>query len=291
MKKNLNINKTAYAVILLNILQVSAVLGITLYSLFFEPSLIINKHFFQNLIFIFIIFIAFLNSFITVKDSLHLIHSDFQYKSIQESLSSLEKLNVSLRGQRHDFLNHLQVVYSLMEMNEYTEARDYIDRVYTDIQKLSRVLKTASPAVNALLQAKLLACEHRGIRMELNITTQLKDINMPVWELCRIVGNLIDNSMYALRNLETEKLIIINLFETLTTFGFRISNSGPPIPQALAEKIFDPGFSTKGDKGDGMGLAIIKEIVTEYGGNIKVSSSHKITYFEVDFPKSGVLKV
>jgi two-component system, LytTR family, sensor histidine kinase AgrC len=289
MKKKLNINKTAYAVIILNVILVFSVVGIILYSLFIDPALIINKNLFQYLVFIFIIFIAFLNSFITVKDSFHLMQNDLQYKSIQDSFSQIEKLNVSLRSQRHDFMNHLQVVYSLMEMNEYNEARDYIGRIYTDIQKVSRVLKTANPAINALLQAKLLACEQRGIRMELNISSSLKDISIPVWELCRIIGNLIDNSIYALKNLEAEKLIMINIFETLTTFGFRISNSGPTIPPEIADKIFEAGFSTKGDKGDGMGLAIIKELVLQYSGDIKLSSSNKITFFEVNFPKEGIV--
>jgi two-component system, LytTR family, sensor histidine kinase AgrC len=285
MKKNLNINKTAFTVIVLNIIQVFSVLGIILYSFFIDPSLLANKNLFQYFVFILIIFLAFLNSFITVKDSFHLINSDFQYKSLKDTLGQVENLNKSLRAQRHDFMNHLQVVYSLMEMNEYSDARDYIDKVYKDIQKVSRVLKTANPAINALLQAKMLACEQRGIRMELNIATSLKELNIPVWELCRIIGNLIDNSIYALRNEQSERLIIINLFEDLKNYGFRISNNGPVIPHDIAEKIFDAGFSTKGDKGDGMGLAIVKDIVNEYSGNIKLLSSDKITYFEVSLPK------
>jgi two-component system, LytTR family, sensor histidine kinase AgrC len=285
MKKNININKAAYAVIVLNCIQVISVLGLILYSFFIDPSLLINKNLFQYFVFILIILIAFLNSFITVRDSLHLINFDLQYKSVKDSLYQVENLNRSLRAQRHDFMNHLQVVYSLMEMNEYTEATDYIDKVYKDIQKVSRILKTANPAINALLQAKMLACEQRGIKMELNIASSLKDIHIPVWELCRVIGNLIDNSIYALKNIHTERKIIINLFEDLKSYSFRISNNGPIIPIDITQKIFDSGFSTKGDKGDGMGLSIIKEIVTEYDGNIKLSSSDKITYFEVDFPK------
>lgn len=288
MRKNLEINKTAATVIILNIIQVLSILGIIMYSFFIDPSVLMNKNLLQYLMFVLIIFVAFLNSFITVKDSLHLINSDFQYKSLKESLNQVENLNNSLRAQRHDFMNHLQVVYSLMEMNEYTDARDYIDKIYKDIQKVSRVLKTANPAVNALLQAKMLACEQREIRMELNISTALKDLYVPSWEFCRIIGNLIDNSIYALKDIQPERVIIINIYEDLKCFGFRISNNGAMIPTDIAEKIFDAGFSTKGALGSGMGLAIIKDIVTEYDGNIKLSSTNKITYFEVDFPKQVI---
>lgn len=45
------------------------------------------------------------------------------YLSLRESYQNLEKLNSNLRAQRHDYLNHLQVVYGLMEMEEYEEDR------------------------------------------------------------------------------------------------------------------------------------------------------------------------
>jgi len=73
-------------------------------------------------------------------------------KSVEEALEKVEVLNGTLRSQRHDFLNHLQVVSGLIEMQEFTEAADYIGRISADIQNVSRVLRTKNAAVNALLQ-------------------------------------------------------------------------------------------------------------------------------------------
>ena len=42
-----------------------------------------------------------------------------------------------------------------MEMEEYGEANSYIEKVYGRITAVSRVLKTASAPINALLQVKL----------------------------------------------------------------------------------------------------------------------------------------
>lgn len=41
-----------------------------------------------------------------------------QLDAMDDTIDAMEKLNNTLRAQRHDFLNHLQVVYSLMEMEE-----------------------------------------------------------------------------------------------------------------------------------------------------------------------------
>lgn len=64
-----------------------------------------------------------------------------QLDAMDDTIDAMEKLNNTLRAQRHDFLNHLQVVYSLMEMEEYGEANSYIEKVYGRITAVSRVRK------------------------------------------------------------------------------------------------------------------------------------------------------
>ena len=94
--------------------------------------------------------------------------SRFKDNSMEDSVKNLEALNTTLRAQRHDYLNHIQVIYGLLELKEYEEAKNYLDPVFKDIVKLSRALKTAQPAVNALMQAKLEVAEKKGIDMLLD---------------------------------------------------------------------------------------------------------------------------
>jgi sensor histidine kinase regulating citrate/malate metabolism len=204
---------------------------------------------------------------------------------LEDTLVKLEDLNTSLRAQRHDFMNHLQVVYGLMEMKEYPDAMKYIDRVYNDIQSINKFLKTSNPAVNALLQAKVLYAEKRGIDVRMNITTNLKELKIQPWEFCRVLGNLIDNAIYALQKKVGDRYILIELFEDLKKYGFRVINNGPEIPEELLEKIFDVGFSTKDEDGEGMGLAIVKKIIGDVGGSITVCSSKEKTFFEGILPR------
>ena len=51
-----------------------------------------------------------------------------------------------------------------------------------------------------------------------------------------------------------------------------IQDNGPGIPPDNLKKIFDIFFTTKGHKGTGLGLAVVKKIVTEHRGTIDVSS-------------------
>lgn len=202
---------------------------------------------------------------------------------LEDAYRKMEQLNATLRAQRHDFMNHLQVVYSLLELEEYDSANEYIERVYGDIKRVGRSLKTAHPAINALLAAKLSDCEERSIRVELVIESPWTTLNIPGWEMCRVLGNLIDNAMDAMNGAQAP-LLMISLKETLQEFQFEIKNNGAEIPPDMQEKIFQSGFSTKG-RGRGMGLTIVKDILQSYGGEIQLTSDKNCTCFSASIKK------
>jgi sensor histidine kinase regulating citrate/malate metabolism len=207
------------------------------------------------------------------------------YTIIKNSLHQVENLNNTLRAQRHDFMNHLQVVHGLIDMEEFDEAKRYIQRVFEDIQKVNSFLKTSNPAVNALLQAKILTAEKFDIKVILNIKSTLKDITIPSWELCRVIGNLLDNAIYALKDQNLEKVIEVHIFEDLTSYGFKVKNNGPSIPADILNRIFEAGFTTKASEGQGMGLYICKDILSKFGGDIRVSCNDGFIEFDGSFKK------
>jgi signal transduction histidine kinase/HAMP domain-containing protein len=65
-----------------------------------------------------------------------------------------------------------------------------------------------------------------------------------------------------------------------------ILDSGPGIPRPYLAKIFDPFFTTKGQgEGSGLGLTIVRRIVTKYGGQIHIDSEEgRGTTCTITFP-------
>ena len=149
----------------------------------------------------------------------------FQRRNYEESMENLENLNAKLREQRHDYLNQVQVVHGLLELEEYESAREYLRPVFKDIMKVNRALKTAQPAVNALLQAKLETAERQGIDFYLEVGTQLKELKIEAWELCKILANLLDNAITAVKQKEGEKQIRLQMEENKSDYMFRIANN------------------------------------------------------------------
>lgn len=283
MRKNINIKKAALIIYIVNIAQMLILFSFIIYSLVFRDNAgkFISKN--LELLFFILIIIILINSYIALRDVKALKTLNDRYFMQGETLNQIEDLNNTLRSQRHDFLNHLQVVYSLIEMNEYKETSNYIERVYEDIKKVNRVLKTSNPAINGLLQAKQLDCEDRGILVELKIETRLEKLKVPSWEMCRVLGNLIDNAMDATEE-NRNKYVKIEILEESQEYRFFVKNNGKKIPQNLISRIFEPGFTTKGEKGQGMGLAISKGIIEKYGGDIAVNTNDTNTTFKVTIP-------
>ena len=209
-------------------------------------------------------------------------------QELEEAYGQLEDLNREMRAQRHDFMNHLQVVYSLIEMDEPQEAMDYMDKIYGDMQRVSRMMRTACPAVNALIQAKVVEAERRGAELKLSIAAKWDDERMPAWEICRVLANLIDNALDACCAATlpegTRPTVELVRGEDLRSWFFSVRNNGPAIDEATRARIFEPGFTTKAT-GQGMGLFIVNQTLTQLGGKLTLESREGDTVFSGFVPR------
>ncbi len=205
----------------------------------------------------------------------------------RENLENLENLNRRLREQRHDYLNQVQIVYGLLELGEFEEARAYLRPVFKDIMKLGRALKTSEPAVNALLQAKMESAGLQGIDFYLEVATQLNQLPVEAWEFCKILANLIDNAITAAAQREGERWVRLRMEELPSRYRIAVENNGPRIPESQRKLIFGQGYTTKKGEGHGMGLSIVEAALKRAGGTMEVESDEEQTSFTFTLPKAG----
>jgi len=277
----LNIKKASVFAIVINAVQIFVIAAFCVYLLF-DPSFFRDANLTRPGILL-VSALACWGALVDIREAVAARKNLAQVEDMELTLRNMETLNNTLRAQRHDFLNHLQVVFSLMEMEEYKEAQDYIETVYGDIASLSRVMKTANPAVNALLQVKLAVCEKKGIPVEMEIKSAWRHLPVPGWEMCKVLSNLIDNAIDAMEGQKAPRLRLY-LGEDVRSFRFSVSNTGPMIPQEMQSRIFLPGVTTKA-QGHGMGLFIVRQTLTDRGGDITVASTPGETCFAGWLPK------
>jgi signal transduction histidine kinase len=87
--------------------------------------------------------------------------------------------------------------------------------------------------------------------------------------------NILENAVDACRAGETQRApkVVFSLRRRKDRLEFDILDNGIGMDAATQEKLFTPFFSSKGDKGTGLGLFIANKIVEQHGGQITVSSA------------------
>jgi signal transduction histidine kinase len=203
----------------------------------------------------------------------------------QFHISNLQEMTQIIKAQRHDFVNHLQVIYGLVSQGYADQTGQYISTLYKDVQVTSNVLQLAVPELSALLLVKAGVAATRNISLEINQQSNLAALHVPSMELVTVVGNLLNNAMEAVEDLTPAlRTVTFKIYEKSGLYIFQTQNPGY-MPPEVKNNIFELGFSTKsGDRGTG--LASVKYQVEKHNGMILVSSHpEKGTRFTVCYPR------
>ena len=105
-------------------------------------------------------------------------------------------------------------------------------------------------------------------------------------KLFQLWSNIIKNALEAMESNKGDKLLKISASETKDTISVSIKNNGPAIPIENQHKIFEKFYSTKvGLSSSGLGMSIVKNIITDHGAKILLESTDLFTTFTINFKK------
>lgn len=105
-------------------------------------------------------------------------------------------------------------------------------------------------------------------------------------QLIRVVTNLVKNSIQAMPEDRDNPSIKVKVFSVEDEVKITIEDDGCGISEETKAKIFEPKFTTK-SSGMGLGLAMVKNIMETFNGNITFTSQEgEGTIFTLTFPKA-----
>jgi len=104
--------------------------------------------------------------------------------------------------------------------------------------------------------------------------------------LGQVLVNLMINALDAMAGQPDGKLTLRVRRENGAAL-VEIEDTGPGVPEGLRTRIFEPFFSTKGDKGNGLGLWISLEIARVHGGELSAHSGARGALFRLALPTNG----
>ncbi len=243
---------------------------------------------------------------VTIKRALENLELSIENRKLLDDVVRLEKLATVgqvASGINHEVRNQLSIlmgVQLIQQMypdddlinkvtNQVIMARDRILTILNEIKSYGKqtceTLKQQSVAVSKLLVPVLSILEFdpetKHITYEVN-----NQFDPPI--LCdhdRVVQVLINLVRNAAHAMDCTGSVVIQVEQKNQIVQINITDTGCGIPPDIQNQIWQPFFTTKGEKGTGLGLAMSKRIIESHSGELSFYSEEgKGTTFTITLP-------
>lgn len=104
----------------------------------------------------------------------------------------------------------------------------------------------------------------------------------------RIISNILDNSIFALKNI-IEPKIFISIEDSNDMISLSITDNGTGIPEQIVKLLGNERITTKADtnQGNGIGLLHAKRVIERFNGQFEISSQENVgTTIKISLPKA-----
>lgn len=214
-----------------------------------------------------------LGSALTVRD-----HSEVM--ALADELSATRSLADGLRAQVHESANRLHTIVMLVELGDTAAAVELATAQVKAKKKLTNrlVSQFGEPTLVALLLGKFAEAERRSVNLTVTDDSRLTGEYPDPVDLVTIVGNLLDNAMDAALAGDNPPTVRAEVRENGKDLFIRVRDSGRGFTPESRERAFEPGWSSKPydperAHGRGIGMPLVKQVVTRRGGSILVGNA------------------
>ncbi len=211
-------------------------------------------------IFIVIMWINTLRKTISDED---LAQQKFYNESLRSTLFDLRRI-------KHDWINNLTVINSMLKMDKMSELKQYISELIAQNAEHgnTEIFNLKNAGLFGIISSKINQAHEKGVAVDLSVIGEIENIpGVKISELCEIIGIFLDNAIEeACKSTKSIGLKMQNGNSYIEISIFNSCESKPDL-QMIAKE----GYSTKGD-GRGMGLAITKKIIEKNKNILHITS-------------------
>ena len=206
----------------------------------------------------------------------------YQRELIETHYAEVENMYKQIRGWRHDYRNHIQVMKAYAADGNLEAIQSYLDELDTDLSTVDTVIKTGNAMANAILNSKISLANSKNIPVHADAHIPLALTTSEI-DLCVIIGNLFDNAIEASLKLpEEERMIRVYMDMKNTQLYISFTNFTSTKKLSKVGNIFK---TTKSGDGHGFGLVRIDNIVERLDGYISRNSEDGAFTTEILLPQ------
>lgn len=191
----------------------------------------------------------------------------------------------NIRGFRHNFNNTVQAIGGYISTNDMDGLKTYYKDLLNDSQNVNNLTilnpeLINNPAVYSTITSKYYEAESYGIKMNLEILLDLKNLNIKTYDLTIILGILLDNAIEASSKCDEKEInVIIRKDAKLNRQLFIIENTYTN-KDVDTNRIFEKGYTSKKNEDKechGLGLWNVRQILKKNNNlNLFTSKTEKI---------------
>jgi two-component system CitB family sensor kinase len=214
-------------------------------------------------------------------------HTELQ--ALTGELDSVRGFADALRAQAHEAANRLHTVVTMIELGRAEQAVAFATEDLASTQELADRLTSAveEPALAALLLGKAAQAHEKGVELVVDPDTavgEVGEVGLDPRDLVTLVGNLVDNAVEAALAAPPPRRVTVSARSEDGQLRIRVADSGAGLDAAHLEAAFARGWSTKptsGPHGRGLGLALVRQVISRYGGDLRVASENGAVFTAV----------
>jgi signal transduction histidine kinase len=231
-----------------------------------------------------------------VRDALERYRQEHEHRVLEQlaiEANRFETLGRLVSGMIHDLGTPLSVVGSQIEMLMANPGRgDLTERLGTmqsQVRHCSEMVRSAmnflrydsqpmTPYyVNNLVEA-CLEVAHPVLRGQNVRITKKFGADMPasigdVVLIRQAILNLMTNACHAMGEQTDPRELVFETWTEENMICLSVQDSGPGVPEHIRHCIFETFFTTKGRKGTGLGLAVVKNVMRRHKGTVTLAES------------------
>lgn len=205
----------------------------------------------------------------------------YQRELIETHYKEVDNMYKKMRGWRHDYRNHIQMMKALASNGDLEGIKAYLDELDTDLNTVDTVIKTGNAMADAILNSKISLAQAKDIKVNVDAHIPVK-LKMSELDLCCIIGNLFDNAIEASLELTPDKRMI-RVYMDMKGSQLYISFTNLTAGKKL--KKIGRLFSTTKGEGHGLGLIRMDGIVDRLGGYLSRNSEDGAFTTEILIPQ------
>lgn len=205
---------------------------------------------------------------------------NFLDKQYQKELLSFFQI---VRSQRHDFNFHLTALHGMIQKGEYEASKMYIEEMTKSAASINDLLPLHHPAVSAMLSTFKGIAQNKDITIDFILRDDMKSMSCSVYEMNKLLGNLIQNAIDEVEYFEKEKKwIIVEISKERSNIIIRVTNHTDLKSDGIRD-LFAVGYTTKALH-EGLGLPMVKKIAEKYNGNVYPETTDDTITFQIQLP-------